>query len=181
MRVVVQRVAGAAVRRVGGAAANAGPGGETRPTAVPPDREDRPIAAGGTQPTSERRIGPGLVLLAAFHATDDAATVRWMADKVLGLRIFPDAEGALNRSVVDCRGEILVVPNFTVYGDARKGRRPSFTAAAPPEAAGRAFDAFVGALREGPVRVEAGFFQAPMQVELTNDGPVTLILDRERE
>ncbi len=130
MRVVVQRVAGAAVRRVDAEPAGAERGGETRPTAE---------RGGEDRPTAECRIGPGLVLLAGFHAADDAATLRWMADKVLGLRIFPDAEGALDRSVVDCGGEILVVPNFTVYGDARKGRRPSFTAAAPPAVAGRCF------------------------------------------
>ena len=152
MRVVVQRVARAAVSRIDAAAESA----------------------------AERRIGPGLVLLAGFQATDDDAVAGWMAEKILGLRIFPDDAGAMNRSVVDCWGEILVVPNFTVYGDAAKGRRPSFTAAAPPADAARCFDAFVAALRRGPLRVEAGFFQAHMHVDLTNDGPVTLILEKER-
>jgi D-tyrosyl-tRNA(Tyr) deacylase len=148
MRIVVQRVDSASVRRLDDAAA-------------------------------EARIGRGLLLLAGFRATDDAATIEWMAEKCIGLRIFPDETGAMNRAVDEIGGAILVVPNFTLYGDARKGRRPSFTAAAPPEVAERHFTAFVRALARGPVRVETGFFQAAMHVDLVNDGPVTLVLDRD--
>jgi len=157
VRVVVQRVTRAAVRRAAG-----------------------PAAADSTD-AAARGIGPGLVLLAGFRASDDDATLRWMAEKCLALRIFPDADGALNRSVVDCSGALLVVPNFTLYGDARKGRRPSFTRAAPPAQATELFTRFVALLRAGPVPVEAGWFQAHMQVELVNDGPVTLLLEHEPE
>jgi D-tyrosyl-tRNA(Tyr) deacylase len=149
VRVVVQRVAGAAVRRVDAAGAAAA-----------------------------ARIGPGLLLLAGFRAADDDATLAWMAEKVLGLRIFADDAGAMNRSVAEVGGALLVVPNFTLYGDARKGRRPSFTEAAAPARAAERFDAFVALLRRGPVPVESGFFQAHMHVELVNDGPVTLLLER---
>ena len=123
-------------------------------------------------------IGAGALLLVGFCATDDDATLEWMADKVLGLRIFADAAGALNRSVVDVGGALLVVPNFTLYGDARQGRRPSFSAAAPPEFAAARFAAFVARLQRGPVPVEAGWFQAHMHVELVNDGPVTILVER---
>jgi D-tyrosyl-tRNA(Tyr) deacylase len=149
MRVVVQRVSRAAARCV------------------------------DVEPPLEAQIGPGLVLLVGFRAEDDDQTLRWMAEKCLALRIFPDASGALNRSVVDCGGSLLVVPNFTLYGDSRKGRRPSFTRAAPPEVATRRYEQFVNALRSGPQPVETGFFQSHMQVEIVNDGPVTLIIDKE--
>jgi D-tyrosyl-tRNA(Tyr) deacylase len=154
VRVVVQRVTRAAVRRLDGGAADAAT-------------------------ADEAHIGAGLVLLAGFTATDDAAVLEWMAAKCLGLRLFPDAEGAMNRSVEDIGGSLLVVPNFTLYGDAAKGRRPGFSAAAPPEIASRHFDAFVTLLRRGPVPVAAGFFRSHMHVELVNDGPVTLIVERE--
>ena len=149
MRVVVQRVARAAVHQL------------------------------DVEPVDVRRIERGLVLLCGFQAVDDPATLRWMAEKCLGLRIFADDAGAMNRDVGECGGALLVVPNFTLYGDARKGRRPSFTRAAPPEIAARLFEAFVEMLRAGPVRVEAGWFQAHMSVEIANDGPVTLILEQE--
>ena len=152
MRVVVQRVTRAAVRRV---------------------------EAGAAEAPSEARIGPGLLLLAGFRAGDDAAVLRWMAEKCLGLRVFADDTGAMNRSVAECGGAILAVPNFTLYGDARKGRRPGFADAAPAELAAERFAAFVRELRRGPVPVEIGFFQAHMHVELVNDGPVTLVLERE--
>ena len=148
MRVVVQRVVRAAVRRI------------------------------DVEPAEERRIESGLVLLTGFCASDDRPGLAWMAEKCLGLRIFADAEGAMNRSIAETGGSLLVVPNFTLYGDARKGRRPSFTGAAPPEQATRLFDSFVDLLRQGPVPVEAGWFQAHMQVDLVNDGPVTLLLER---
>jgi D-aminoacyl-tRNA deacylase len=121
-------------------------------------------------------IGPGMVLLAGFAPDDDASDLRWMADKVAGLRIFPDDEGKMNRSVGEVNGEILAVPNFTLYGDCRRGRRPGFSAAAPPESAARLFDRFCSQLGE-QVPLQRGVFGAHMHVALVNDGPVTLLLD----
>ena len=123
-------------------------------------------------------IGPGLLLLVAFRQGDGDATIRWMADKVAGLRIFPDAEGKMNLSLQETRGALLVVSQFTLYGDASRGRRPSFVDAAPPEIALPLYRSFVALLREMGQRVETGEFGARMEVELVNDGPVTLILDR---
>ena len=124
-------------------------------------------------------IGPGLVVLAGFTAGDDRSTVSWMADKIANLRIFADAEGRMNRSVLDIEGEVLVVSQFTLYGDARKGRRPSFVKAARPETAVPLYEAFVEALG-GVVsrRVQTGRFGAAMKVSLVNDGPVTLMIER---
>jgi D-tyrosyl-tRNA(Tyr) deacylase len=124
------------------------------------------------------RIGRGLLLLAAFRASDHADTLAWMTDKVLSLRVFGDEEGKMNRSVEDVGGGILVVSQFTLYGDARKGRRPSFIDAASPEIAIPLYESFVARLRMGPCLVETGEFGAMMRVELVNDGPVTLVLDR---
>jgi len=124
------------------------------------------------------RIGPGLVLLVGFTHTDGDEQLQWMAEKVVGLRIFPDEEDKLNRSVVDIGGSLLVVSQFTLYGDAAKGRRPSFVDAARPEVASPLFDRFVGLLRALKVPVETGEFGAAMEVELVNDGPVTLWLER---
>ena len=125
------------------------------------------------------QIGPGHVLLVGFTQGDGEEQVRWMADKVLGLRVFPDAEGRMNRSVEEVGGDLLVVSQFTLYGDVRKGRRPSFVDAAPPADALVLFDRFVEILRgRAPGRVETGKFGALMAVELVNDGPVTLIVER---
>jgi D-aminoacyl-tRNA deacylase len=124
------------------------------------------------------RIGAGLLLLAGFTADDSEATLRWMADKVLGLRVFADDEGKMNRSVVESGGALLVVSQFTLYGDASKGRRPSFVSAAPPDVAIPLYERWVRMLREGELPVETGEFGAMMEVELVNDGPVTLILER---
>jgi D-aminoacyl-tRNA deacylase len=123
-------------------------------------------------------IGPGLLLLAGFTHADDEAALAWMAEKVAGLRVFPDAEGKMNRSVVEAGGDLLVVSQFTLYGDARKGRRPSFVDAAGPDAAVPLYERFVALLRAPGLRVETGEFGAMMEVELVNDGPVTLILER---
>jgi D-aminoacyl-tRNA deacylase len=124
-------------------------------------------------------IGRGHLLLVGFREDDGDAQVEWMADKVLGLRIFADADGKMNLGLDDIGGDVLVVSQFTLYGDARKGRRPSFVDAAPPEVAIPLYERFVALLRErAPGRVETGEFGAMMRVDLTNDGPVTLVLER---
>ena len=124
-------------------------------------------------------IGPGLVLLAGFHSGDDGDTVAWMAEKVANLRIFGDDQGRMNRSLLDTGGEALVVSQFTLYGDARKGRRPSFIKAARPEIAVPLYEAFVEVLeRLLPDPVQTGRFGAMMEVALVNDGPVTLLIER---
>lgn len=117
-----------------------------------------------------------LVLLGATHADGDE-DARWLADKVAGLRVFADAEGKMNRDVREVGGAILVVPQFTLYGDARRGRRPEFTAAARPEHAEPLFERFCAELARGDVKVQRGVFRAHMRVELANDGPVTLMID----
>ena len=124
-------------------------------------------------------IGPGLVALVGFSAGDGRETVAWMAGKVAGLRIFNDRAGRMNRSVVDVGGAVLVVSQFTLYGDAAKGRRPSFVRAARPEAAIPLYEAFLEAMRAlMPGSVQSGRFGAAMRVALVNDGPVTLMLER---
>ncbi|HEY8311649.1 MAG TPA: D-aminoacyl-tRNA deacylase [Gemmatimonadaceae bacterium] len=123
-------------------------------------------------------IGAGLLLLVAFAHGDTAAETEWMADKVAGLRVFGDADGKMNRSVSEISGSVLVVSQFTLYGDSRKGRRPSFVDAARPEIAVPLYDAFITFLRASGIQVATGEFGADMKVELVNDGPVTLVLDR---
>lgn len=124
-------------------------------------------------------IGLGLVLLVGFTEGDDEETVRWMAEKVLGLRVFSDAEEKMNLSLEDVGGDLLVISQFTLYGDTRKGRRPSFVKAAPPSLAIPLYERFLEILREGaPGKVERGEFGAMMDVELVNAGPVTLVLER---
>jgi D-aminoacyl-tRNA deacylase len=123
-------------------------------------------------------IERGLLLLVGFTEADGDETLRWMADKVVGLRVFADDEGRMNRSVDEVGGGLLVVSQFTLYGDARKGRRPSFIDAARPEVAIPLYERFVALLRRAGLRVETGEFGAMMDVELVNDGPVTLILER---
>ena len=108
---------------------------------------------------------------------DSRAEVDWLAEKVANLRAFPDADGKMNRSVQDVGGSVLVVSQFTLYGDCRKGRRPGFTGAAPPAVAEPLYEAFVTALKMLGVPVATGRFAADMQVELVNDGPVTFVLD----
>ena len=122
-------------------------------------------------------IGPGLLVLLAVATTDTPEQARWLADKVVGLRIFNDADGKMNRSLLDVGGAALVVSQFTLYGDTRKGRRPSFIGSAGPELAVPLYEAFVEAVRAQGVATATGRFGAMMQVELVNDGPVTLILD----
>jgi D-tyrosyl-tRNA(Tyr) deacylase len=125
-------------------------------------------------------IKNGLLVLLGIHSNDSDEQTDWMASKVARLRIFQDDEGKMNRSVQDMKGEILVVSQFTLYGDARKGTRPSFIEAAQPEKAIPLYERFIKTLRvEHQLKVETGEFGAMMQVSLTNDGPVTLILERE--
>jgi D-tyrosyl-tRNA(Tyr) deacylase len=124
-------------------------------------------------------IERGFCLLAGFTHTDTAATVGWMAEKVAGLRLFADQEGKLNLSLAEVGGAVLVVSQFTLYGDARKGRRPSFVDAARPEVATPLYERFCAELRARGLTVATGEFGAMMRVELVNDGPVTLILERE--
>lgn len=123
-------------------------------------------------------IGRGVVLLVGITTDDGMEAVEWLASKVAHLRIFEDDDGKMNRSLLDVGGEALVVSQFTLYGDARKGRRPSFTQAAPPEKAAPLIDAFAEALRREGVPVQTGQFGAHMLVLIENDGPVTLILER---
>jgi len=123
-------------------------------------------------------IGTGFMLLVGLTHTDTDAQVQWMAEKVTGLRLFSDAEGKMNLGLEDVGGALLVVSQFTLYGDAAKGRRPSFIDAARPEQAIPLYERFVALLRERGVRVETGEFGAMMDVELVNDGPVTLWLER---
>ncbi|MEZ4411489.1 MAG: D-aminoacyl-tRNA deacylase [Gemmatimonadales bacterium] len=123
-------------------------------------------------------IGRGFLLLAGFHATDTPEQCDWMAAKVAGLRLFTDNEGKMNRALSDVDGGVLVVSQFTLYGDTERGRRPSFIGAARPEIAIPLYEKFLAGLRAAGLHVEAGEFGADMQVELLNDGPVTLILER---
>jgi len=122
-------------------------------------------------------IGRGFVVLLGVATGDGPAELRWMVDKVVGLRVFEDGEGKMNLALADVGGELLVVSQFTLLGDCRKGRRPSFINAAPPEMAERMYDEFVAAARAAGIRVATGRFRTHMEVELVNDGPVTLLLD----
>lgn len=134
------------------------------------------VAVGGER-ISE--IGPGLLLLVGVARADGAAEADWLAEKVAGLRIMGDDEGKMNRSVRDVGGAVLAVSQFTLLADTRKGKRPSFVGAAPPEEAERLLDYFCARLREAGVdRLETGRFGAMMEVELVNDGPVTIVLER---
>ena len=150
MRVLVQRVARATVRV---------------PEPGAPDRVTGQIEA-------------GLLLLVGFTHTDGEDQLAWMADKVLGLRVFGDADGRMNLALGDVGGALLVVSQFTLYGDASRGKRPSFVDAARPDVAVPLYERFLAVLRARGVRVESGEFGAMMQVELVNDGPVTLWLER---
>jgi D-tyrosyl-tRNA(Tyr) deacylase len=123
-------------------------------------------------------IDRGLLLLVGFAPDDDVSRLVWMTEKLATLRIFPDDEGRMNRSVQEAGGSILVVSQFTLYGDARKGRRPSFVGAAGPDIAIPLYERFIELLRETGLRIETGRFGASMEVDLVNDGPVTLILER---
>jgi D-tyrosyl-tRNA(Tyr) deacylase len=125
-------------------------------------------------------IGPGFLVLAGFSPTDTDASLAWMAEKILGLRLFGDDQGKMNRDLAEVGGGILVVSQFTLYGDASKGRRPSFITAAQPDIAIPLYERFLALLRAkgNGIPVETGEFGAMMEVELVNDGPVTLILEK---
>ncbi len=125
------------------------------------------------------RIERGIVALVGFAETDRPDDLGWMARKIASLRIFNDSEGKMNLSVGQVKGRILVVPNFTLYGDVSRGRRPSFAAAAEPDTAEQLFDQFVDVLADQGVEIAQGEFGASMQVNIVNDGPVTLIIDTE--
>lgn len=124
------------------------------------------------------RIGPGFVVLLGVTHTDGRAEAEWVAAKIAGLRVFDDEAGKMNRSLADVDGQLLVISQFTLYGDARKGRRPSFTGAAAPEIAEPLVDAFVEMLRDAGFTVATGVFGAHMDVEIHNDGPVTILVER---
>lgn len=126
------------------------------------------------------KIGVGLVVLVGVGRADTPETAALMAEKIVNLRIFNDNQGKMNRSLLDVGGAILAVSQFTLYGDARGGRRPSFIRAAPPEQGKLLYEEFVRAVAALGVRVETGVFQAHMSVELTNDGPVTILLDSDK-
>ena len=129
----------------------------------------------------EASIGAGLLVLIGVHRDDTIAEAEYLADKLVKLRIFPDEAGKMNRSVIEAGGSLLVVSNFTLYGDCGKGRRPSFDDAAPPDRARALYEYFLAKLRGSTVRVEAGVFQAMMSVSLINDGPVTLICESQNK
>jgi len=122
-------------------------------------------------------IGLGLLVLLGVGQADTEADAIYLAEKIAGLRIFEDSDGKMNRSVLDAGGSVLAVSQFTLYGDVRRGKRPSFDAAAPPDPARRLYEFFVEQMRAAGVRCETGRFQEMMQVELVNEGPVTILLD----
>ena len=151
MRVLLQRVSRAEVR-------------------IRPDDGSAPVVSGA--------IGKGFCLLVGFTHADASAHVDWMAEKVAGLRLFTDADGKMNLALADVGGSVLVVSQFTLYGDASKGRRPSFIDAARPDVAIPLYEAFIAKLRAQGLTVATGQFGAMMDVELVNDGPVTLVLEK---
>lgn len=126
------------------------------------------------------KIGAGVVILLGVGKADNPEAASYLAEKIANLRIFPDAAGKMNLSVLEVSGAALVVSQFTLYGDTRGGRRPSYIQAAPPDEANRLYEEFVRSLRTLGVHSETGVFQAHMEVELVNDGPVTILLDSEK-
>jgi D-tyrosyl-tRNA(Tyr) deacylase len=127
------------------------------------------------------KIGPGLLVLLGVSKSDGTSDADYLAGKILGLRIFEDENGKMNLSLAETHGAVLAVSQFTLYGDVRKGKRPSFDEAAPPELARKLYEHFVSKIREAGITCETGRFQAMMQVELVNDGPVTILLDSARK
>jgi D-aminoacyl-tRNA deacylase len=129
---------------------------------------------------STAKIGRGLVIFLGISGGDSTTDLNWMADKIIHLRIFPDDDGKMNISLADMGGEMLIVSQFTLYGDCRKGRRPGFSTAAPPEIAKPLYNQFIEEVRRREIPVAIGTFQAEMAVDLINDGPVTILLDSEK-
>ena len=126
------------------------------------------------------RIGPGLLVLVGIAKDDTSSDVDYVAQKIIGLRIFDDPQGKMNRSAADLHGAILAVSQFTLYGDVRRGKRPSFDEAAPPELARQLYEQLATNIRAAGLSCETGRFQAMMQVELVNQGPVTILIDSKR-
>ncbi len=126
------------------------------------------------------KISHGLVVLLGIHGDDTTRNLQWMADKIVNLRIFEDDEGKMNRSLADINAEMLIVSQFTLYGDCRKGRRPGYSSAAPPEIAEPIYDRFIEEIKSRGIKTATGTFRAMMEVELVNHGPVTLLLDSEK-
>jgi len=126
-------------------------------------------------------IGRGMLLFLGIRSADLVGDVQWLAEKAIHLRMFEDQQGKMNNSLADIGGEMLIVSQFTLYGDCRKGRRPGFSSAAPPEIAEPLYLQFIEEVRKRKVGVATGIFQAAMEVELVNDGPVTLLLDSEKQ
>jgi D-tyrosyl-tRNA(Tyr) deacylase len=125
------------------------------------------------------KIGIGLCAFIAISSADDDETMKWMCNKLVNLRIFPDEERKMNKSLIDCNGGILLISNFTLYGDLRKGFRPSFIDAAPPEIAQPLYERMINYLEENyPLQIAAGVFGAMMDIELVNNGPVTIIIEK---
>ena len=127
------------------------------------------------------KINSGLVLLVGFTDTDTIDTLKFMVKKIVNLRIFPDEEGIMNKSILDYGGDILSISQFTLYGDCRKGRRPSFSSAARPEVATKLYEEFIEKARKEGIVTKTGQFGAHMMVDLTNDGPVTILLESNRD
>ncbi|HEY9766218.1 MAG TPA: D-aminoacyl-tRNA deacylase [Chroococcales cyanobacterium] len=123
-------------------------------------------------------IGRGALLLVGIAPGDSAATSLWMAEKIANLRVFEDEEGKMNRSLLDVGGEVLAISQFTLYGETSKGRRPSFSEAAPPDLAEPLYETFLAELKKSGLKVEKGIFGAHMEVFLVNDGPVTLLIEK---
>lgn len=126
------------------------------------------------------RISEGLVIFLGIKGSDTDADLLWLADKIIHLRIFEDDQGKMNRSLIDIDGEVLIISQFTLYGDCRKGRRPGFSTAAPPDKAEPLYQKFIDTVQSKGITTASGVFQAEMQVELINNGPVTLMLDSEK-
>ena len=126
-------------------------------------------------------IAAGLVVFVGIRAEDSKKDLQWLAEKIVHLRIFEDDSGKMNNSLTDIEGEMLIISQFTLYGDCRKGRRPGFSSAAPPQIAEPLYQQFILEVKEKGIKVATGTFQADMQIELINDGPVTLLLDSEKK
>lgn len=131
--------------------------------------------------TLHGKIAHGMLVLLGISRSDDNTDLQWLAEKAVNLRIFEDQQGKMNRSLADIDGEMLIISQFTLYGDCRKGRRPGFSSAALPEIAEPLYLQFIEEVKKRQIRVATGLFQATMEVELVNDGPVTLLLDSEKQ